>query len=168
MRKAGVNILLAVMLIAIIGCESNDFMVELSINPDGTITHMSAHGIGQMWLRDAGTPTVDVCTGGKKDFQQAVEYVDCLNNVKYLGYTDWKLPDPSDFKRLTDLKAGYALSVGELFKRAGFKKIPLDSNDFYWSLDLGKQAYVIKTLDGALKEATLTEQHYVLPVRYIK
>ncbi|KJU83658.1 protein containing DUF1566, partial [Candidatus Magnetobacterium bavaricum] len=57
-------------------------------NGDKTVTDNLT---GLVWTKDAGTPTVDSCAGGKMNWQAAIGYVACLNKAKHLGYTDWRL-----------------------------------------------------------------------------
>ncbi len=68
-------------------------------NDDGTITDSLT---GLMWAEDASTPTVGSCTGGRRSWQQALDYVKCLNNNNYLGYSDWRLPNRKELVSLID------------------------------------------------------------------
>ncbi|MCI4627231.1 MAG: DUF1566 domain-containing protein, partial [Candidatus Magnetoovum sp. WYHC-5] len=55
---------------------------------------------GLIWAKDASTPTVGSCTGGAKTWSDAIDYVTCLNNNNYLGYTDWVLPNVNQIESL--------------------------------------------------------------------
>jgi hypothetical protein len=57
---------------------------------------------GLLWPRDAGTPTVSRCTGAVMQWQDALGYVDCLNAVGYLGFSDWRLPNVNELESLVD------------------------------------------------------------------
>jgi len=66
-------------------------------NGDGTITDNLT---GLMWTQNAGTPTVGACTGGSMAWQDALNYVACLNTNNYLGHSDWSLPNSNEAKSL--------------------------------------------------------------------
>ncbi|MBF0591894.1 MAG: DUF1566 domain-containing protein [Nitrospirae bacterium] len=57
---------------------------------------------GLIWTKDAGTPTVVSCTGGKKTWQGALDYVACLNTANYLGHRDWRLPNIKELRSIVD------------------------------------------------------------------
>ena len=66
-------------------------------NGDGTVTDNLT---GLIWTQDAGTPTVGSCTGGYTTWQNALNYVTCLNSMNYLGYSDWHLPNINELESL--------------------------------------------------------------------
>jgi hypothetical protein len=66
-------------------------------NGDGTVTDRLT---GLVWAQDAGTPTVNVCTGGKKSWGNALNYIACLNSNNYLGRNDWRLPNINEIEGL--------------------------------------------------------------------
>ncbi len=66
-------------------------------NGDQTITDNLT---GLMWTKDAGTPTSGACTGSAKTWQDAFDYVRCLNNSSYLGHNDWRLPNKRELLSL--------------------------------------------------------------------
>lgn len=68
-------------------------------NGDGTITDKLT---GLIWAKDAGTPTVGQCPGGKKTWQEALDYVTCLNFNNYLGHSDWLLPNINELESLVN------------------------------------------------------------------
>ena len=58
---------------------------------------------GLEWLRDANTPTVTgQCIGGGKNWQGALDYVICLNNINYLDHNDWRLPNINEMESLAN------------------------------------------------------------------
>lgn len=71
-------------------------------NGDNTLTDALT---GLMWTKNAGTPTVGSCTGGSMLWQSALNYVVCLNNASYLGYTDWRLPNVVELQSLVNSNA---------------------------------------------------------------
>lgn len=53
---------------------------------------------GLMWTKNPNTPGPEGCTSMvKKTWQQALDYVNCLNENRYLGYSDWRLPNRENF-----------------------------------------------------------------------
>jgi hypothetical protein len=72
-------------------------------NNDGTITD---NATGLMWQQCGYGQTWDGdnCTGsyGTRTWQQALDYVQDLNDANYLGYTDWRLPTRNELQSLVD------------------------------------------------------------------
>ncbi|MEK6777346.1 MAG: DUF1566 domain-containing protein [bacterium] len=66
-------------------------------NGDSTVTDNLT---GLIWTQNAGTPTVGSCTGGYKNWQGSLDYVTCLNNINYLGHSDWRLPNVNELESL--------------------------------------------------------------------
>jgi hypothetical protein len=97
---------------------------------------------GIEWMQDAGTPTVPgcftgqagcfsgQCTGGPKTWQQALDYVDCLNSILHLGHNDWRMPNINELNfvhgRLNPVSSTYL--TGWLTGR-GFTNVQTE----YWS-----------------------------------
>ncbi len=76
------------------------------------------HLTGLLWAQDAGMPTLGdgACTGGGltfsgKPWQDALDYIDCLNHGigstdfdgDYLGYDDWRLPNQHELFSLINV-----------------------------------------------------------------
>ncbi|MBF0591920.1 MAG: DUF1566 domain-containing protein [Nitrospirae bacterium] len=68
-------------------------------NGDQTITDTLT---GLVWTKDAGTPTVSSCTGGRIAWPAALDYVKCLNTAGYLKHTDWRLPNINELESLVN------------------------------------------------------------------
>ncbi|KJU83868.1 secreted protein containing DUF1566 [Candidatus Magnetobacterium bavaricum] len=66
-------------------------------NPDGSTPVLGDVVVDQltdlMWIKDASTPTIESCVGGKMPWQSGLNYVACLNRANYLGYSDWRMPN---------------------------------------------------------------------------
>jgi hypothetical protein len=130
-------------------------------NGDETITDNLT---GLTWTKDAGTPTVGTCSGGIKTWQEALDYVACLNSNNYIGHNDWRLPnlnelespiDSDDPERATGLNA------------QGFSNVQ-SSN--YWSsttlADLTNYAWIINMgYSDEMSSSFKSDYHYVWPVR---
>ncbi|MBF0537179.1 MAG: DUF1566 domain-containing protein [Nitrospirae bacterium] len=107
-------------------------MIFLAIDlPDQTVTDNLT---GLVWSKNAGTPTVGSCTGGNMKWQAALDYVDCLNNANYLGYSDWRLPNINEIESL--INVGLA-NPGAWLISQGFANVQIvNSLDYlvsYWS-----------------------------------
>jgi hypothetical protein len=83
-------------------------------NPDGTVTDKLT---GLVWTGDANAPDPGGCTSDKLMlWQDALNYVVCLNSKTYLGYNDWRLPNRKELHSLTDFsQSGPALQSGHPF-----------------------------------------------------
>ena len=55
---------------------------------------------GLTWMKDGSTPVVGSCVGGGKTWQQALDYVACLNTANYLGHNDWRLANRNELNSL--------------------------------------------------------------------
>jgi hypothetical protein len=80
-----------------------------------------------MWTQDANAPGPAECHPKiGKTWQQALDYVTCLNSNAYLGYTDWRLPNRKELHSLTDYsRYNPALPAGHPFTNV--------QANFYWS-----------------------------------
>jgi len=73
-------------------------------NSDGTMTDNLT---GLMWTKDAsypGPPACDLSTVAR-NWQDALNYVACLNTNNYLGYSDWRIPNRNERVSLANLQA---------------------------------------------------------------
>lgn len=71
-------------------------------NLDGTVTDKLT---GLIWSQDANAPdpTASSCATAKTMlWQDALDYVMCLNTNNYLGQSDWRLPNRKELHSLTD------------------------------------------------------------------
>ncbi|TLM60122.1 MAG: DUF1566 domain-containing protein, partial [Deltaproteobacteria bacterium] len=136
---------------------------------DGTV----ADGLnGLVWSKDASTPTFGVCVGGAKNWQQALDYVTCLNDNNYRGHGDWRLPNAREIRSLIDhANAQPALPTGHPF--TGVRS--LIDDDAYWTSTTSPasvdSAFIIVFSGGFIASnqkvntATMWPAVYVWPVR---
>jgi hypothetical protein len=69
-------------------------------NGNGTITDNLT---GLVWAKDGNAPGPSACSpGSAMTWQNALDYVACLNTNTYLGYTDWRLPDVNELESLSN------------------------------------------------------------------
>jgi hypothetical protein len=58
---------------------------------------------GLLWTKDANGPGPAACDPGWiKSWQEALDYVKCLNDSLYLNYRDWRLPNRTELLSLID------------------------------------------------------------------
>jgi hypothetical protein len=100
------------------------------VNPDGSLPvgNMILDLLtGLIWTKDANAPGPGGCNpSGSKTWQEALNYVACLNTNNYLGYSDWRLPNVNELESLVDAEwSNPALPSGHPFSNV--------VADFYWS-----------------------------------
>jgi hypothetical protein len=81
---------------------------------------------GIIWTKDGNAGIVTCPPAIPKTWQDALDYVTCLNNNSYLGYTDWRLPNINDLRSLVN--AGEA-DIGTWLTTRGFNNV----KGYYWS-----------------------------------
>jgi len=70
-------------------------------NGDQTVTDKLT---GLTWTKDGNTPGVSTCEPGLvKTWQEALDYVKCLNTSSYLGHDDWRLPNINELESLVNI-----------------------------------------------------------------
>jgi hypothetical protein len=115
-------------------------------NDDGTATDNLTD---LMWPYENNTPTVGACTGGTQTWQQALDYVSCLNSNNYLGYADWRLPNINELESL--VHADEENTVITWLQSLGFTN---SSNIYYWSSTTydvnSNNAWMITMSDGSM------------------
>jgi hypothetical protein len=130
-------------------------------NGDQTVTDNLT---GLVWMKDAGTPSVGSCVGGAMTWQGALEYITCLNNYGYLGYTDWRLPNKNELSSLVD----HQETSPVLAAAHPFSSVQLNS---YWSSSSrtgipSASAWYVNMSDGTVSNQSKTSgASYAWPVR---
>lgn len=99
------------------------------VRNDSTLTDTES---GLVWPADADTPSFRSCAGGRKSWQEATDYVNCLNSNTYLGYRDWRLPAPEELIALANVpsKDNQKKVPWLKLREHGFK---MDNPTFFWS-----------------------------------
>lgn len=132
-------------------------------NGDGTVTD---HLTGLMWTKDGNAPGPAVCSPATtKTWQDALDYVACLNTNSYLGYTDWHLPNVNELESLVN--AG-ELNTAVWLNTQGFSNA---QSSGYWSATTTAEFYsyyswIINMWLGVVDAFTKPNYHYVWPVRF--
>ena len=116
-----------------------------------------------MWTRDA-----DIA-GKPMTWDNAFKFIKRLNEQKYAGYNDWRLPNGKDLETLSNFgkDQGYKENLAGLFNIIiGFKNVQYSS---YWSSttsDDGRGGTWIVYMDfGSTGIPKKTSHRYVWPVR---
>jgi len=145
----------------------------------GTGTVVVDNLTGLTWAGDGGTPTftgaITICTGGTKTWQDALNYVACLNYNSYLGHTDWRLPNINELESLTHVEfskettcAGTCWSNAQWLNTQGFSNMKVAP---YWSSTMfagtgGTSALYVDMYSNSTAIANTGSYDYnVLPVR---
>lgn len=117
-----------------------------------------------VWSKEANAPGPAVCSSGAtKNWQASFDYVKCLNRNRYLGYSDWRLPNRNELSSLVD----YAqLNQTIWLAGAGFTGVQAV---FYWSssscaADPG-DAWGVDMGDGDIDGDNKNYYQFVWPVR---
>jgi hypothetical protein len=83
---------------------------------------------GFTWSKDAQTPGPNACgPATTKNWQDALDYVVCLNTNRYLGYSDWRLPNSRELFSLVNCDSP---SSAVWLNTQGFSNV---QEDDYWS-----------------------------------
>jgi hypothetical protein len=99
---------------------------------------------GLEWTKDANAPGPTSCNSKtSKTWQQALDYVECLNTTYYLGFNDWRLPNKNELFSLIDR------SHDDPSLPAGHPFLDVKSLD-YWSSSthLGDRRYALTIFLG--------------------
>lgn len=137
---------------------------------DGTITDELT---GLMWAQNASTPTVTgapTCTGYAKSWQEAFDYVTCLNANNYLGHSDWRVSNVNELKSLVNYGV---INVASWLTAQGFTNVQTGDQIFYRSStprprvdpDTSYYGSVVSMKEGYVGDDSHYSLHHVWPVR---
>ncbi|OQB56146.1 MAG: hypothetical protein BWX99_00816 [Deltaproteobacteria bacterium ADurb.Bin151] len=155
--------LLSVFLTVAEGKASQQFLLRNGAKIEDTKT-------GLEWAINAGTPSFGKCNGGKKTWDEAADYVNCLNSSAYLGHNDWRLPSVhelsgfiSKIAKANKIEHKYDIA-GPKLKELGFKNI---QPSLYWSsVATGEVALAVEiSTNGRFHPVGKLNTLYVWPVR---
>lgn len=117
---------------------------------------------GLIWARDANIADREMTWDG------ALKFIEKLNEQKYAGYSDWKLPAKNELGSLLGSSANKNGGVNYLilFNKSGFKNVQAYG---YWSstTDAGDTAFAwdVFMCGGGVLAFSRTFPFYVWPVR---
>ncbi|MBF0337970.1 MAG: DUF1566 domain-containing protein [Nitrospirae bacterium] len=120
---------------------------------------------GLVWSKDGVAPKVGSCMGGLKNWQGALDYVACLNTNKYLGYSDWRLPNVNELESL--INAGQ-VDTSVWLNKQGFTNV---QSNYYWSSTTCARAgntsaaWGVRMDSGSVGADLKSSYHYVWPIR---
>jgi hypothetical protein len=84
---------------------------------DGTVTDSLTD---LMWTKDGNAPGPVSCDPGvAKTWQEALDYVACLNVEAYLGHGDWRLPNRNELRSLVN----YGVHSADWLNAQGFTNV---------------------------------------------
>lgn len=72
--------------------------IRFTVNADQTV---SDEMTGLIWMQDGNQPGPSACAPGvAKTWQEAQDYITCLNQNSYLSHNDWRLPSINELRTL--------------------------------------------------------------------
>ena len=115
-----------------------------------------------MWTK---TGNIAGSTMSLNDVHQVVQQ---LNEQKYAGYSNWRLPSKEELETLVNYAKGegYNGDLNKLLNKRGFKDV---QSDYYWSsttdASYSPDRWIISMGGGGINGGYKTGSYYVLPVR---
>ncbi|MBF0538812.1 MAG: DUF1566 domain-containing protein [Nitrospirae bacterium] len=118
---------------------------------------------GLVWTKNADTPTVGKCNGDTKKWQEALDYVSCLNAASYLGHNDWRLPNINELYSVVNEGVDY---LEKWLNDQGFVNVKAL---IYWSSTTyayyTSYAWSVFLWSGGVYNSAKSGNCYVWPVR---
>lgn len=131
---------------------------RFTANVDTTVTD---HLTRLVWTSDATTPGPAACIPSyvMMHWQDALDYVACLNTNSYLGHNDWRLPNINELESLVD--AGHSYPNTQEFYNV--------QASYYWSSTTSAEdtsrAWFMYMRDGHVNSFIKSDISFVWPVR---
>ncbi len=126
-------------------------------------TVMADQLTGLVWSQDGNTPGPGVCgPATTKTWQEALNYVACLNTNSYLGYDDWRLPNRREIRSLVNYGES---NVAAWLNSQGFTNAQAD---MYWSSSTyasSSFAPIVNMSDGYMTISQYSGSFNVWPMR---
>jgi hypothetical protein len=117
---------------------------------------------GLVWATEADTPPYGTCPDGVKTWYEALDYVDCLNDQVYAGYSDWRLPNRKELFSLIDREQHQPALPSD----HSFADVQLG---YYWTSTTyafdTQSAWVVGTRYGDMGPRSKSGNAWVWPVR---
>ncbi|HDH11381.1 MAG TPA: DUF1566 domain-containing protein [Nitrospirae bacterium] len=130
-------------------------------NGDGTVTDNLT---GLIWSKSAYSPgpSACLCPGCYRPWQEALEFIGCLNTNNYLDFSDWRLPNMNELRSLFDYsKAYYALPTGHPFQGVQSAGYWLSTTIAYDT----SNAWLVYPYQGGMAYLSKLTNKHIWPVR---
>ncbi len=119
---------------------------------------------GLIWAKEARNSGSLICPSDElKNWKDVLDHVACLNEKKYLGYNNWRMPDVNELASLinTDCEDSSVWLASQ-----GFKNIVME---FYWTSssyeDRPGNSWVVNLEYGHVVAGRKEKEYYIFPVR---
>ena len=125
---------------------------------------------GLMWPQDGNAPGPGQCAPGVwKSWQEALQYVACLNANNHLDYSDWRLPNVNELKSITHYGQS---NPAAWLNTQGFENVQIGGTGYATSTTYGRDAtlmWVVGLWSGGVgygyKDVLMSPGYNVWPVR---
>ncbi|MBI5232965.1 MAG: DUF1566 domain-containing protein [Deltaproteobacteria bacterium] len=110
----------------------------------------------------------DTDIGRKMSWYDAGKHIKQMNDRKYAGYGDWRMPTKEELEKLADYakNKGIKKDIFKAFNEAGFRNV---KSDMYWSSASSpvnaNLAWIIYMWNGYMDYANKSKPNYIWPVR---
>jgi hypothetical protein len=118
------------------------------------------------WTKNGMTPGPAVCNyvGNQLSWQEALDYIKCLNINSFLNYNDWRLPNVNEL--MTLINYGDVSSFSDWLKSVGFLTVPSVSWTSVNGISAKTNAYMVAhSSRGWVDLGAKTNWYYAWPVR---
>jgi len=118
-----------------------------------------------VWTKNADAPDAGLCAMPlAMKWQEALDYIGCLNSISYLAANDWALPNVNQLESLINFQQS---QNSQWLTTAGFQNV---QNANYWTSDTfiadPAKAWAISINDGVnARDNKLSSENHVWPVR---